>query len=109
MKTFTQLKEDLKAECVEAMIKSCGGIFAEYEIREDDYLLVNFEPLDHGIKFSFCIDHQTFFSGEIEKTCTGFIIPFDEYTENLDSYFELADLEIMEGYLLPNNLLRDDD
>jgi len=108
--------QELKAELYELECKF-SGIFAEYQISEDDYLLVHFEGCDQGIRFTFDFNElNTYFSDEVIKTggdgihIDGFIVPFDpEYLEDLQYYFELASEEISEGFLLPNDLYYEDE
>jgi hypothetical protein len=107
MKAIEKLKSDLyDLEC------GYSGIFAEYQISEDDFILVHFEGCDQGIRFTFDFNgYETYFSDEVIKTggdsvhIDGFIVPFDpDYFEDLQHYFEQASQEIGEGFLLPNDL-----
>jgi len=114
--------ENLKTELIDLRNKY-GGLFAEYEIIEDNYLLVHFDiATDHqckkydigsGIFVSFDTNSLPLhFSGEVvtiddPDLINGFIVPFDpEYFESLYYYLELIAQEISEGYILPNNLDR---
>jgi len=114
--------DNLKNELID-LVNEYGGLFAEYEIIEDDYLLVHFDlATDHqckkyGIGSGIFVSFDTnslplHFSGEVvtiddPDLINGFIVPFDpEYFESLYYYLELIAQEISEGYILPNNLDR---
>jgi len=114
--------DNLKTELID-LVNKYGGCFAEYGIIGDDYLLVDFDiASDHqckkygigsGIFVSFDNNNLPLhFSGEVvtiddPDLINGFIVPFDpEYFESLDHYLELIAQEIIEGYILPNNLDR---
>ena len=98
----------LKNQLSEAMHNKCA--FAEYLINANDneYLLVHciYNELHKGIEIQadFCL--PTYFSGEVvELDHGGFVVPFDpEYFDNIDHYLQQCSDEIMEGYLLPNDL-----
>ena len=94
------LKEQLQTAVI-----NHSGLFAEYEMPCDEYLLVHFQVDDEGLYITGDFSLPRYFSGEvIEKPC-GFIVPFDpEYFENLDHYLQFASDEITEGYLYPNGL-----
>ena len=34
-----------------------------------------------------------------------FVLPFDRYFDNLDTYLQQIDQEITDGFLVPNNLI----
>ena len=104
----------LKNQLQDAAQRS-SGIFAEYELSNGDYLLVKFEYCDQndGIKVlsDFCLDRR--FSGlaidlnpsDDPNIINGFVIPFDhEYFDNIDHYLQQVGQEVVEGYLIPNNL-----
>jgi hypothetical protein len=84
----------------------------EYQIAEDDWLVVDIELHPKGIKFLFddrCIDKPVFFfSGNVKQLhpenfgC--YLMPFDDWVNDLDSYIQAIDQEMTEGFLLPNNL-----
>lgn len=79
----------------------------EYQIAQDEYLLVNLQLTNKGIEFRFDSDNKpTFFSGEVIKTGDDiFLIKADRYSlDILDALIQAVDLEMTEGYLLPNNL-----
>jgi hypothetical protein len=114
--------ENLKTELTD-LVNKYGGLFAEYEIIEDDYLLVHFDlasdyqckkyNIDGGIFVSFDANNLPLhFSGEVitiddPDLINGFILPFDpDYFEDLYHYLELIAQEISEGYMLPNQLDR---
>jgi hypothetical protein len=85
----------------------------EFEMSNGDYLVVNIQisdkqSKDQGFLFSFDTDNKpVFFDGEIvefENNNNLFLLPFDDYFDNLDYYFQMISDNITEGYLLPNNL-----
>ena len=86
---------------------NCLPLF-EFEIANDDHLLVNLAMTRKGIEFRFDADgKKEFFSGDIIKTGkNSFLLKCDRYTDNLDSYLEQIHSEIMEGYIMPHNLMR---
>ena len=65
---------------------------------------------DIGVEFSFDAEGlTTSFDGEIVKIHSNkFVLLFDEYYDNLDSYLELIHENLMEGYVIPNRLHRDE-
>ena len=99
----------------QAVADHLGGVFGEYKIAPDEYLLVQFNVqrssrgIQAGLFFEADFEKPTHFSGDVKKWGAGFLIPFDEFSEDIQSYFELLELEITEGYLLPNNLCFEED
>jgi len=86
----------------------------EYGLGNDEWLVVDIQVMDlqserKGITFSLSEDFTTYFSGSIEKIGESFLLPYDKYFDSLDSYLEQIADEILEGVLLPNNLLVDED
>ena len=82
-----------------------GGLFAEHAIGHGDYLLVHFDACEQGLVISADFECETYFSGEVIETPTGFIVPFDpEYHNDIEHYLLDASEEITEGYLCPHNL-----
>lgn len=100
----------LKNQLAEAMKNKCA--FAEYLIKDNDYLLVHcdYNELHNGIEIIADFEKTTYFSGEVvELDHGGFVLPFDpDYFDNIDHYLEQCSDEILEGYLLPNDLLCED-
>ena len=82
----------------------------ELEIIGDEYLLVNLSVSDIGIEFSFDAEGlRTEFDFNIKKIHSNkFVLLFDEYYDNLDSYLELIHENLMEGYVIPNRLHKDE-
>ena len=84
----------------------------EYQIAQDDWLIVDIEYNDNGIIFSFddrCVDKPVFFfSGNVKQLHPDnfgcYLMPFDDCFNDLDSYIQAIDEEMTEGFLLPNNL-----
>lgn len=82
----------------------------EYELNNGDYLLVNIEfhlsKGKGGFRYSFDDNGlPVWFSGNVKKLGYKFILPFDKYFDNLDTYLQQIDQEITEGFLIPNNLI----
>jgi hypothetical protein len=85
----------------------------EIQISKDDYLLVDLELSDNGIRFAFDTSPlppynvlPVSFDGEIERLGEGvYLLPFDSAcSDGLDSLLEMIYENIIEGYLIPNNL-----
>lgn len=75
----------------------------------EDYLTVDLSLSDGKIYFVFDDrDLPCWFSGEVKGAHGEYSIKIDEYVDYLDSYLEQIDQEIMEGWILPNNLDRID-
>lgn len=77
----------------------------EYQISEDDWLLVDLEFTDKGLEFSFDNDHKRVaFDGEIIIINDNrYLLPWD-LNMSLDSHLEMISENIVEGYLLVNDL-----
>lgn len=85
----------------------------EYEMSNNEYLLVDIQITDkqsdiQGLLFSFDTDDlPVSFYGDIvtyENNDNMFLMPFDEYSDDLDYYLGGLYENITEGYLIPNNL-----
>ena len=72
----------------------------------DEYLIVNIQISDKGVKFSFDSDNKrTAFDDDIVVINDNrYLLPFDEYMQDLDLYLQMIDQNITEGFLLPNDL-----
>lgn len=98
----------LKEQLLEAMQRKCA--FGEYLINaeENDYLLVycDYNVEHDGLELQACFDLPTYFSGEVIELENGnIVIPFEpEYFDDIQHYLEQAQQEIVEGYLIPNNI-----
>ncbi len=79
----------------------------EIELSNGDYLLVDIDYTqgDEHISFSFDDSLPVFFDGEIKKHGGNYHVILDPYFESLDSYLELIYNNILEGYIIPNDLL----
>lgn len=78
----------------------------EYELINKDHLVVDLQAGEKGIIFEF--DDQSLpvsFDGEIENCGDTWLLPYDPYFEDLDSYLQMIDQNINEGFLIPNNLI----
>lgn len=81
----------------------------EYEMLNGDWLVVDIELTDNGLRFSFDnMDLSTWFSGDIIGQRDGiyFILPFDDHIDSLDDMLARINDEIIEGFLIPNNLYK---
>ena len=83
----------------------------EIALNNGDYLVVdiNYAQDDDHISFTFDDSLPVFFDGEIKKHGGGYRIMLDDCFDSLDSYLETIYNNIMEGYILPNDLLLCDD
>ena len=83
----------------------------EIELSNGDYLIVNIDYTqgDNYISFSFDDSLPVWFDGEIKKHGGNYHVMLDPYFESLDSYLELIYNNIIEGYIIPNDLLLCDD
>ena len=79
----------------------------EIELSNGDYLLVDidYREGDNYISFSFDDSLPVFFDGEIKKHGSQYHIMLDECFSSLDSYLEIIYNNIIEGYIIPNDLL----
>jgi len=91
----------------QAMLKQNRIPLFEIELSNGDYLLVNIDYTqgDDFISFSFDDSLLVYFDGEIKKHGGGYHVILDEYFDNLDSYLQLIYDNILEGYIIPNDLL----
>ena len=79
----------------------------EIELSDGDYLLVDIDYTKGNdyISFSFDDSLPVFFDGEIKKHGSQYHVMLDECFDNLDSYLQLIYNNIIEGYIIPNDLL----
>ena len=79
----------------------------EIELSNGDYLLVDidYREGDNYISFSFDDSLPVFFDGEIKKHGGEYRVMLDECFSSLDSYLEIIYNNIIEGYIIPNDLL----
>jgi len=78
----------------------------EMELPAEEWLLVNLAMTTKGIEFSFDSASNTVtFDGEIEVIHSNrYLLPFDEGYVSLDAYLDIIHSNMVEGYLIPNNL-----
>jgi len=78
----------------------------EIELSNGDYLVVDIDYVqgDDFISFSFDDSLPVFFDGDIKKHGSNYRVMLDNCFSSLDSYLELIYNNILEGYILPNNL-----
>jgi len=79
----------------------------EIELNNGDYLIVDIDYTqgDDFISFSFDDSLPVFFDGEIKKHGGEYHVILDECFDNLNSYLELIYNNILEGYIIPNDLM----
>lgn len=79
----------------------------EIELSDGDYLIVDidYQAGNNYISFSFDDSLPVFFDGEIKKHGGNYHVILDDYFESLDSYLEFIYDNIIEGYIIPNDLL----
>lgn len=79
----------------------------EIEVINGEYLLVDIDYTqgDDYISFSFDDSLPVFFDCEIKKHGSEYHVMLDECLSSLDSYLELIYNNIIEGYIIPNDLL----
>ncbi len=87
--------------------KGCIPVF-DMMMSDGRYLLIELTLLpEGGIMFEFDTDkYETYFSGDVLWYAEGsYILPFDEFnTESLAYYLQKVYDEVVEGFLIPNNL-----
>ena len=83
----------------------------EIELSNGDYLIVNidYQAGNNYISFSFDDCLPVFFDGEIKKHGGNYHVRLDNCFDNLDSYLQLIYENIIEGYIIANDLLLCDD
>ena len=83
----------------------------EIGLSNGDYLLVDIDYTqgDDFISFSFDDSLPVFFDGEIKKHGGSYHVMLDDCFNNLDSCLELIYNNILEGYIIPNDLMLCDD
>lgn len=77
----------------------------EYQTSSDDWLVVDIELSDNGLEFSFDSDYKpVFFDGGIVTVNDNrYILPIDP-DFSLDSHLETISDNMIEGFLIPNDL-----
>ena len=87
----------------------------EIGLSNGDYLLVDidYREGDNYISFSFpSFDDDSlpaYFDGNIKKHGGNYHVMLDEYFNDLDSYLQVIYDNIIDGYIIPNDLLLCDD
>ena len=82
----------------------------EYQIAENDWVVVNISIEPDGFYFNFDENSlPTHFSGDIYKKGDSYLLKFDECFDDLDYYLQMISEEIADGYLLPNDLYYSED
>lgn len=78
----------------------------EILLNNGDYLTVDIDYTqgDDFISFSFDDSLSVFFDGDIKKHGSSYRVMLDDCFDNLDSYLQLIHENILEGYIMPNDL-----
>lgn len=89
------------------MLKNGRIPLFEIELSGGDCLIVNivYKQGNDYISFSFNDSLPVFFDGEIKKHGNEYRVMLDDCFDNLDSYLHLIYDNIMEGYIIPNDLM----
>ena len=79
----------------------------EIELSNGDYLLVDvdYQAGNNYISFSFDDSLPVWFDGEVKKHGGEYRVMLEDCFDNLDSYLQLIYDNIMEGYIIPNDLM----
>ena len=79
----------------------------EIELSNGDYLLVDIDYTQGNDFISFYFDDSlpVWFDGEIKKHGSQYHVMLDNCFDNLDSYLETIYNNIIDGYIIPNDLL----
>tara|TARA_R110000851_G_scaffold264328_1_gene416889 strand:+ start:843 stop:1520 length:678 start_codon:yes stop_codon:yes gene_type:complete len=103
-----QVKTTIGKQWDEMLSRGIMPLF-ELEIINDEYLLVELSIVDKGIEFVFDSDNKPVsFDEEIVLIHDNrYLLPFDD-NDNLDRNLEIIMQNLNEGYLLPNNLDRNE-
>ena len=79
----------------------------EIEIPDGDFVTVTITADDLGMHFDFDqMDLSTHFSGIIEDYNSTYMLPWDE-DYSLDAHINNVYEEVLEGFIIPNNLYTD--
>jgi hypothetical protein len=86
----------------------------EYQLPDNEWLVVDMQVMDlqserKGVVFSLSEDLKPYFSGNVEKIGRDYLIPYDADFDCIDDYIAEINIEVIEGLLIPNNLLVDGD
>lgn len=98
---FNQWQTMIESDCMPVL---------EYELLNGDYLTVDISFVlfrgKSGFRFDFDkLGLNTCFSGAVKSVKDTQYLPLDKYFSNLDTYLQQIDQEIMEGFLIFNNLI----
>lgn len=83
-----------------------GGVpVIEYPIAGGEFIEVWISVAESGVVFSFDdLDFPVWFGGEVKRYDGDHIVPFCVFTDKFDSYLQIIDGNMTEGFILPNNL-----
>ena len=77
----------------------------EFKLPPGEYLLVEISFRNNGLLFNFDENGlKTRFSGNVVKSEGGYKIKFDACFDNLDYYLQEIYAEVMEGFIIPNDI-----
>jgi len=89
----------------QAMINAGHIPVIEYKLNNGDWLMADIEYKGDYFLFSFDQDNKPcFFDGIITGDNGFYRYPLDECFESLDHYLQEIHQNIVEGFLIPNNL-----
>ena len=77
--------------------------YMEIEMENGEFILIELTANEKGIDVQFDKQFKAYFSSNVKEHGIGFFMPFDECF-TLDEHLLEIYNEIIEGYLIPNNL-----
>lgn len=113
LRTLTMGNNDMSIKAVrqaineqwQAMINSDRIPVMEYKLANGDWLVVEINYQENYLAFSFDQDNKPCFFDRCIKGDNGFYrYPLDEYFDSIDHYLQEIHQNIIEGFLIPNNL-----
>ena len=88
-----------------AFIERGGVPVMEYPITGGECVTVWISVAQSGVFFSFDdLELPVCFGGEVKRYNYGYIVPFCVFTDKFDSYLQIINDNITEGFILPNDL-----
>ena len=99
----------------QAMLSNNIMTLFEIPVINDDYMVTNIELVQNKrcIYLKFNVDdtlgNERYFSGDVKRINDWtYKIYVDQYNDNLDHYIEQVYSEVLDGFILPNNLCREE-
>ena len=105
MNSRTKVVRDMiKIQFQEMLTRGIVPVF-EFKLSTGEYFTADLSVHDKGVCFEFDEDGlPVSFDGEIKGDGDTYYLPYDEYFDHLDYYLNMISENILEGYLLPNDL-----